>query len=129
MEAKVSKLPEGVPRTAEDYELEIEYWKSRLSDLCNQAWGKVYPDKTDWEYAAQAVRHLMMYNDELKVELESLKTDRLERDKAIARAAFEVGRQWDSHKFNLYDLQTHQGYSYDTPDDYLNSPEFLELVK
>lgn len=50
------------------------------------------------------------------------------RDQAIARAAFEAARQWDNQKFNLYDLQTHQGYSFDSPDDYLQSEQFKKLV-
>jgi flagellar biosynthesis/type III secretory pathway protein FliH len=59
----------GYEEGQKDKELEIEYWKSRLSELCDQAWGQVYPGKTDWEYAAQAVRHLMQENDELKAKL------------------------------------------------------------
>jgi len=51
-----------------------------------------------------------------------------ERDKAIARAAFEAGRKWDTQKFNLYDLQTHEGYSHDSADDYLQSEQFKKLV-
>lgn len=47
---------------------------------------------------------------------------------AIVRAAFESARQWDNEKFNLYDLQTHKGYRYETPDDYLASPEYKTLT-
>jgi len=52
-------------------------------------------------------------------------TDRLERDKAIARAAFEAARREVTDEARgLYD-----SWDYQSADDYLQSEEFKELTK
>lgn len=61
---KVSELEAQV----EDLKLQVEDWKERIDELCNMAWEKVYPGRTDWEYPSQAVRHLVQYCGELQEE-------------------------------------------------------------
>ena len=95
--------PPTEARTVKDCELEIEYWKSRLSDLCNQAWGQVYPDKTDWQYAAQAVRHLMQENDELKAKLRTTPTTR-EVLEELEVALKENLAKWDKPLLYLHEI-------------------------
>jgi hypothetical protein len=52
--------------------------------------------------------------------------DRLERDKAIARAAFDAAYKTIALPANQY-FAGKDNRAYKTADDYLNSPEFLEL--
>lgn len=42
-----------------------------ISDLCNRAWGAVYgkEHETEWEYPAQAIRHLIQAYREVKATL------------------------------------------------------------
>ena len=42
-----------------------------IDDLCNRAWGAVYgkEHETEWEYPAQAIRHLIQAYREVKATL------------------------------------------------------------
>jgi hypothetical protein len=50
-----------------------------IDSLCNYAWQKVYGEgRTDWEYPAQAIRHLVDYAGEKEKEVEKLKAENAE---------------------------------------------------
>ena len=63
---------------SEHLETDAEYWQAQAKDreqmiatLCNYAWGAVYgkEHETEWEYPAQAIRHLIQAYREAKGKL------------------------------------------------------------
>jgi hypothetical protein len=62
-----------------DAEAARDDYANTINDLCNVAWQRVYGEgKTDWEYPAQAIRHLVQLCDEKDKEVEAVKGE-LER--------------------------------------------------
>lgn len=67
-----------------------------VNNLCNDAWQAVYGgSREDWEYPAQAIRHLIDYSKELKAQNADLLAA-LEVLDAYAQAQDEYALYWNS---------------------------------
>jgi len=52
-------------RERDETKLQCADYQRKIDELCNQAWQVVYgKDRTDWEYPAQAIRHLEQFANE-----------------------------------------------------------------
>lgn len=74
----------------------------RMSDLCNHAWGAVYPnDPTTWEYPGQAVNHLVAYIGELRAQLAAEQAAHEAALAAEAQLVEKLETEQAAHKLDL----------------------------
>ena len=110
---QVWKVNHDLEAERADRKLEVDDWKNRIKELCDSAWEYVYPGKTNWEYPAQAIRHLKQYCDELKAKCNAFAEAALKNGEEIVRLEFrleeatkaERRRVWEEAKaLNVYDI-------------------------
>ena len=69
----------------DEAKLQCADYQRKIDELCNQAWQAVYgKDRTDWEYPAQAIRHLEQFANEQRTVKELAESSRDELRQQIA---------------------------------------------